>query len=157
MADLSKIIELKDDAAKYMIDEITYICKNLPKRDPGSEGEKQSIEYMAKQLKEDCGCDKVNIDSFEVHPRSFFGWVYFTITLILAAIAAFFFFPVLSMPLIFIGLFIVTISFGFYTKAIDWAFPKKPATMFTAPKSPPAKSKEEFSLTATPMPCGNGL
>ena len=96
MADLSKIIALKDDAAKYMVKEITHICKNLPKRSPGSEGEKQSIEYMAKQLKEECGCDKVHIDSFDVHPRSFFGWVYFTITFVLIAIAAFFFAPIIS-------------------------------------------------------------
>lgn len=36
--DLNKIIERKDSAAQYMVDEITYICKNLDKRSPGSEG-----------------------------------------------------------------------------------------------------------------------
>lgn len=45
--DLNKIIERKDSAAQYMVDEITYICKNLDKRSPGSEGEKQACEYMA--------------------------------------------------------------------------------------------------------------
>ena len=95
MADLSKIIEQKDEAAKYMEKEITYICQNLPKRDPGSEGEKLSCEYMAQQLKDECGCDNVALDSFDVHPRSFFGWIYFTISFVLAAIAAFFFVPVL--------------------------------------------------------------
>ena len=42
--DLNKIIERKDSAAQYMVDEITYICKNLDKRSPGSEGEKQACE-----------------------------------------------------------------------------------------------------------------
>ena len=32
--DLNKIIERKDSAAQYMVDEITYICKNLDKRSP---------------------------------------------------------------------------------------------------------------------------
>ena len=38
--DLGKIIEKKRDAAKYMVKEITYICKNIEKRSPGSPGEK---------------------------------------------------------------------------------------------------------------------
>ena len=150
MADLSKIIEQKDDAAKYMHKEITHICKNLPKRDPGSEGEKMSIEYMAEQLKNDCGCDEVNIDSFEVHPRSFFGWVYFTITFILVGIAAFFFAPIVTMILIFLGLFIVTISFGFYTKAIDWAFPKKTSHNVYGTKKPTGEVKRRIFFNGHP-------
>ena len=150
MADLSKIIEQKDDAAKYMHKEITHICKNLPKRDPGSEGEKMSIDYMAQQLKNDCGCDKVNIDSFEVHPRSFFGWVYFTITFILVGIAAFFFAPIVTMILIFLGLFIVTISFGFYTKAIDWAFPKKTSHNVYGTKKPTGEVKRRIFFNGHP-------
>lgn len=150
MADLSKIIKQKDEAAKYMLQEITHICKNLPKRDPGSEGEKLSIEYMAEQLKNDCGCDKVNIDSFEVHPKSFFGWVYFTITFVLLAIAAFFFAPVLSMIFVFIGLFIVTISFGLYTKAMDWAFPKKTSHNVYATKKPTGEVKRRIFFNGHP-------
>ncbi|MBQ3431417.1 MAG: M28 family peptidase [Clostridia bacterium] len=150
MADLSKIIALKDDAAKYMVKEITHICKNLLKRDPGSEGEKQSIEYMAKQLKEECGCDDVHIDSFEVHPKSFFGWVYFTITFVLLAIAAFFFMPVLSMIFVFLGLFIVTISFGLYTKAMDWAFPKKTGHNVYGTKKPTGEVKRRIFFNGHP-------
>ena len=150
MADLSKIIAQKDDAAKYMVKEITHICKNLPKRDPGSEGEKQSIEYMAKQLKDECGCDDVHIDSFEVHPKSFFGWVYFTITFVLLAIAAFFFMPVLSMIFVFLGLFIVTISFGLYTKAMDWAFPKKTGHNVYGTKKPTGEVKRRIFFNGHP-------
>ena len=42
--DLSKIIAKKDEAAQYMIDEITHICKDFEKRDPGSKGEKLACE-----------------------------------------------------------------------------------------------------------------
>ena len=49
---LKNIIEKKDAAAQFMIDEITHICTKFEKRAPGSKGEKQACEYMAKQMKE---------------------------------------------------------------------------------------------------------
>ena len=88
---LGKIIENKKDAAKYMIDEITHIIKTCGKRDPGSEGEKASCEYMAEVLKKDCGCEDVKLESYEVAPRAFYGWIYFTITFVLISIVLFFF------------------------------------------------------------------
>ena len=68
---LQKIIDKKDAAAQYMIDEITYICKNFEKRDPGSKGEQQACEYMAEVLKKDCGCDRADVESFQENPGSF--------------------------------------------------------------------------------------
>ena len=78
--DLKRIIDQKEKATKYMIDEITHIIKTCGKRAPGSEGEKKSCEYMADVLKNDCGCEDVKIESYEVAPRAFYGWIYFTIT-----------------------------------------------------------------------------
>ena len=49
--DLKNIIDKKSDYADYMLDEITHICKDMDKRDPGSAGEKQACEYMAGVLK----------------------------------------------------------------------------------------------------------
>ena len=79
--DLQKLMQKKDWAAKYMVDEITYIIKKFEKRDPGSKGEKQACEYMADVLKKDCGCEKVEVESFEENPGSFYGWIYFNFTL----------------------------------------------------------------------------
>ena len=83
---LKSIINKKKEYAQYMVDEITHICKDMPKRDPGSEGEKIACEYMADVLKKDCGCDEAKVESFKENPGSFFGWIYFTITFVLAAI-----------------------------------------------------------------------
>ena len=66
-----------------MIDEITHICKDFEKRDPGSKGEKQACEYMAEVLKKDCGCESAEVESFKENPGSFFGWIFFTITFVL--------------------------------------------------------------------------
>ena len=89
---LQKLIDKKDAAAKYMLDEITHICKTFEKRSPGSKGEEQACEYMAKVLKEECGCDRADVESFKENPGSFYGWIYFTITFVLLAIVLFFFF-----------------------------------------------------------------
>ena len=101
---LKTLIDKKNDAAKYMLKEITYICKNLGKRDPGSEGEKKACEYMAKVLKEDCGCERADVESFKENPGSFYGWIYITVSFVLASIVLFFFVPAVSIVLIALGL-----------------------------------------------------
>ncbi|MBO5776007.1 MAG: hypothetical protein J6R35_01395, partial [Clostridia bacterium] len=69
----SKLINEKQKSAQYMIDEITHICKDMPKRAPDSEGEKIACEYMADVLKNDCGCEKVSVEPFKENPNAFFG------------------------------------------------------------------------------------
>ena len=97
--DLKKVIEKKDSAAQFMIDEITHICTKFEKRGPGSKGEQQACEYMAEQLKE-LGCETTYVDEFKENPGSFFGWIYFTITCCFLALASYFFAPVLSIVFI---------------------------------------------------------
>ncbi len=132
---LSKLIEKKDQIAKYMVEEITYICKNMEKRPPGSRGEKQASEYLAKILKNDCGCERVEIDAFEENPGSFYGWLYITMTLAIAAVGVFFLNPLISAVFIAIGLFVVVMQFGMYKKFIDFLFPKKISHNVTAVKN----------------------
>jgi len=48
---LQSVIDKKKEAAEYMVSEITHICKDFEKRDPGSKGEQQACEYMADVLK----------------------------------------------------------------------------------------------------------
>ena len=144
---LSDIIEKKNSAAQYMIDEITHIIKNCGKRDPGSEGEKASCEYMAKVLKEDCGCEDVKVEPCEVAPRAFYGWIYFTITFVLISMAAFFFMPIISIPLIIAGFAILLIQFGVYKPLLDPLFKKKTSHNVTAIKkcSGPVKRRIIFN------------
>lgn len=148
--DLSDIIAKKQEAAEYMEKEITYICKNLPKRDPGSEGEKLSCEYMAKQLSEECGCDNVGVESFEEHPMSFFGWVFFTISFILAGIVAFFFVPVVALVLVVLGLFFCVMQTIVYKRFLDWAFPKKIGHNVYGTKKPTGEVKRRILFNGHP-------
>lgn len=148
--DLKKIIDKKDEAAQYMIDEITHICKNFEKRDPGSKGELQACEYMADVLKKDCGCDSAEVESFKENPGSFFGWIYFTITFVLVAIPMFFVCPLVSVILIVAGLAIVLAEFGFYKKCVDRFFPEKTGHNVTAVKKCTGETKRRIVFNGHP-------
>ena len=148
--DLKKIIDKKDWAAQYMIDEITHIIKTFEKRDPGSKGELQACEYMADVLKKDCGCDSAEIEGFKENPGSFFGWIYFTITFVLLAIILYFFFPIASAILIVIGLLIAFMQFGLYKKFVDWAFKEKTGHNVTAVKHPTGEVKRRLVFNGHP-------
>lgn len=148
--DFKKIIDQKDKAAKYMIDEITHIIKTCGKRDPGSEGEKKSCEYMAEVLKKDCGCEEVKLESYEVAPRAFYGWIYFTMTFVIAAMALFFVAPIISALLIIAGFAIVLIQFGVYKKLLDPLFKKKTSHNVTAIKKCTGETKRRIIFNGHP-------
>ena len=149
--DLKSLIEKKDAAAKYMLKEITYICKNLPKRDPGSEGEKQSCEYMAKVLKNECGCERADVESFKENPGSFYGWIYITVTCMLIALVTFFLnLPWVSIILIVLGLTLAVLQFGLYIKAVDFLFPEKTGHNVTAIKKCAGETKRRIFFNGHP-------
>ncbi|MDD6619847.1 MAG: M20/M25/M40 family metallo-hydrolase [Eubacteriales bacterium] len=148
--DFKKIISKKDDYAKYMLDEITHICKDMEKRAPGSKGEQQACEYMAEVLKKDCGCERADVESFKENPGAFFGWIYFTITFVLAAIVLFFFAPILSVILIVAGLAIVLLEFGVYKKCVDRFFPEKTGHNVTAVKKCTGEVKRRIFFNGHP-------
>ena len=148
--DLKKVIDRRDDAAQYMIDEITHICTKIEKRAPGSEGEKKACEYMAAQLK-DLGCDEVKVESFKENPGSFYGWIYITISLcIIAAIAYLLGAPWLTIPLIIIGLTLCVLQFGLYKKAIDGLFKEKTGHNVTAIKKCTGETKRRIVFNGHP-------
>ena len=147
---LQSIIDKKKEAAEYMVSEITHICKDFEKRDPGSKGEQQACEYMADVLKNECGCERADVESFKENPGSFFGWIYFTIIFVLAAVAISFFYPLVSIILIVIGLLIVFMQFGLYKKFIDRFFPEKTGHNVTAVKSCKGEVKRRIFFNGHP-------
>ncbi|MCQ2471224.1 MAG: M20/M25/M40 family metallo-hydrolase [Clostridia bacterium] len=147
---LKSLIDKKTQAAEYMVNEITYICKNLGKRDPGSEGEKKACEYMAKVLKEDCGCDRADVEAFEENPGSFYGWMLFTLTFALAAFVLLFFYPLASAILVVIGLALAILEFGLYKKTVDKLFPKKTGHNVTAIKKCTGETKRRIIFNGHP-------
>ena len=147
--DLKKIIDKKDLAAQYMVDEITYICQKFEKRAPGSKGEHQACEYAAKQMKE-YGCDRVYVDSFKENPDSFYGWIYFTITCCFLAFASYFFAPVLSIIFIALGLLLCVLQFGLYKKVVDRFFKEQTGHNAAGFKKPTGEVKRRISFNGHP-------
>ena len=147
---LQSVIDKKKEAAEYMVSEITHICKDFEKRDPGSKGEQQACEYMADVLKNECGCERADVESFKENPGSFFGWIYFTITFVLAAVAISFFYPLVSIILIVVGLLIVFMQFGLYKKFIERFFPEKTGHNVTAVKSCKGEVKRRIFFNGHP-------
>ncbi len=147
--DLKKVIDKKDEAAQYMIDEITYICNKFEKRDPGSKGEHQACEYAAKQMK-DLGCDRVYVEEFKENPGSFFGWIYFTITFCFIALAFYFIQPIVSVIFIALGLTLCVLQFGLYKKTVDKFFKEKTGHNATGFKKPTGEVKRRIIFNGHP-------
>lgn len=148
--DLSNVISEKGTYARYMIDEITHIIKTFGKRDPGSKGEEDACKYMADVLKKDCGCENIQIEHFKENPGSFFGWIYITMSLVLASIPVFFFAPLISIILIVLGLALALTEFGMYKKVVDKLFPEKQGTNVTAVKSCKGEVKRRIFFNGHP-------
>ncbi len=147
---LKSVIDKKDSIAQYIIDDITKIIKTCGKRDPGSEGEKKSCEYMAQVLKNECGCEDVKIESFKVNPKAFYGWIYFVCSFILISIVTFFFAPIVSIPLIIISFTLTILEFGLYKKTIDPLFKEKTSHNVTAIKKCTGETKRRIIFNGHP-------
>lgn len=156
--DLKKIIDNRDVYAKYMVEEITKICKTFEKRDPGSKGEKQACDYMAGLMKDELGCDSAVVEPFKENPGSFYGFIYITITCCFLAVATLFasifanvtWLPIVSIALIVFGLAIALVQFGFYKKAIDFLFPEKTGHNVTAIKKCTGETKRRIIFNGHP-------
>ena len=146
---LKNIIDNKNKYAQYMVDEITHICTKLPKRGPGSEGEKLSCEYIGEEMKK-LGCDTVYVEGFKENPGSFFGWIYFTITCCFLALASYFFMPVLSIVFIAIGLTLCVLQFGLYKKVVDKFFKEKTGHNVSGFKKPTGEVKRRIIFNGHP-------
>ena len=147
--DLKKLIEKKDIAAQYMIDEITHICTKFEKRGPGDLGEKQACEYCAEEMKK-LGCDTVYVEGFKENPGSFYGWIYFTISCCFLAFASYFFMPALSIVFIAAGLLLCVLQFGLYKKAVDKFFKEKTGHNVAGFKKPTGEVKRRIIFNGHP-------
>lgn len=113
----------KDDAVKFICDEIKYVIDEFGPRDPGNDGERKALDYMKKQIS-DYG-DDAHSETFKVAPHAFFGWTYFVSTFMLLAIATFFFAPIVSVVCIVCALIPMIGQFVFYRETIDFLFKKR--------------------------------
>lgn len=158
----NKIKDQKAYYAKFMSDEITATIKNYGKRAPGSEGEKLCVENMAKQC-EELGCDDIKVESFNLHPDAFMGWIYITVSLLLAAFGLYFashflnnsiVLKIISLIMLALGIFIMVGEFIMYREIVDGLFPKKTSYNLTATKKPVGEIKKRIFFNGHPDAAG---
>ena len=69
-----KLTKVASEATqKYMVDGIRYVCENFKDRAPGTSSERKAQKYLAGELEK--WADKVEVEDFDLHPGSFFGWI----------------------------------------------------------------------------------
>lgn len=134
MESLDNIIKKKHAYARYIKEEINHTCTSFKKRAPGEEGEKETANYMAHILRSFCGRIEVKNETFKLHPKAFYGWIYIVVTLTLLAMISYFLLPLISLILLSLALFIFFFEFVLYKEVIDIFFPKKESVNVTAIK-----------------------
>jgi len=132
MKNTCSLINRSREATEYIIREITHVCRNMKKRDPGSDGEREAAEYMAGILRSECGCSDVRTESFSEHPGAFYGYLYFSCVLDVLCGVAFFFLPWLSIAAGIASLLLFVLQFVLYFEIIDIFFPRKNSINVTA-------------------------
>ncbi|MCL2512412.1 MAG: M28 family metallopeptidase [Oscillospiraceae bacterium] len=131
--------------ANYSVREIRKMCKDIGPRLCGSPEEEKAQAYVADELKK-CA-DKVDVEKFEVHPGSFYGW--FTIAGV---------FGVIAVIALNIGLAAATLSlcalafvmlvgqFLFYKPIVDIFFKKKTSNNVSATRKASAETKRHIII-----------
>ncbi|MDR2753687.1 MAG: M20/M25/M40 family metallo-hydrolase [Oscillospiraceae bacterium] len=150
---LDAIKSQKGAAARYIEEEIVHTIKSFGKRRPGSEGETKAVEYMAEKLKE-YGCDEVTVEPFDVHTGAFMGWIYFSITAMLAAFGLYFvgarWSQIAAACLLAVGIALFLGEFLLYFKFIDPLYPKKTSHNVTAVKKTTGEVKHRIFYNGHP-------
>ena len=129
-----------------MVDEITHICRDMKKRAPGSEGEREAGLYMAGILEKECGCTGVSIETFKEHPASFYSYFYYSAALNCLCAAFFFILPWLSIVFGVITYSLFIAHFVLYKKPIDPLFPEKESINVTAVRRCSGEVKQRVFL-----------
>ena len=128
---MHRLTELDRDskqAVVYMIREITHICRDMKKRSPGSEGEREAGDYMADILRKNCGCKDVKVEPFTTHPAAFYSYFYFSAAFDCLCAVSFFLRPWLSIVfgtaalLLFLFQFVLRVFLNGHIDAA-WEFP----------------------------------
>lgn len=127
-----RLIMESGQSVSYMIREITHICRKLPPRSPGSEGEREAATYIAEALRRDCGCEEIRVESFREHPDAFYGYFYFSMTLDVLCAVSFFLHPWLSILFGCAALLLFLFQFVLYRQIIDPLFPERESVNVTA-------------------------
>lgn len=143
-----KLDSLKNNAkqsANFMFDFIGNVIKSFGKRDCGSQGERDAVAHMADTVKP--YADSVVTEPYDAHPLAFMGWIYITVTLVLAGFVCAFFAPLVSIILVVVGMMLMVLEFVLYRQVVDKLFPKRSSLNMMAIKKPTGEVKRRVIIS----------
>ncbi len=142
---LDKLKQNSKQSANFMFDFISHVISSFGKRDCGSQGERDAVNYMAETVKP--YADSVVTEPYTAHPLAFMGWIYITVTLVLAGFVCAFFAPLVSIILVVIGMLLMVLEFVLYRKVVDNLFPKRQSLNMMAIKKPEGEVKRRVIIS----------
>lgn len=122
---LQKLFDRTGETAEWIAGQITHICGTIAPREPGTKGEEDAARYLAGVLKDEAGCERVEVDSFREHPYAFYGWIWVDIILFLIGVGLYFVAPLLTFLLDVACAVIAVLEFGLYFEFLDPLFPER--------------------------------
>ena len=143
---LQGLFENSGQAVSYMTGEITKICRDMEKRSPGSEGEREAAGYMADVLSGSCGCADVSVETFKEHPASFYGYCRISAVLAVLCCAGFFLHPSVTIVSGAATLILFLVHFVLYIPVLDRFFPEKESVNVTAVRPAAGETKRRIFL-----------
>ena len=117
------MVEKIDPSGKDMLKFIQMICNEAGPRIGGSEAESKAGNIIFDTMSS--FCDDVERVEFECHPRGFLDWIWVTAVFYILGVISYFFIPLLSSVLIFLGIAIFFIQQVLLMEVVDFLFPKK--------------------------------
>ena len=114
-----------------IVERIGRICRELPTRAPGSEGERRAAEAFAGELRR-AGCTDVCMETFPLHPRAFYGCFSWALIPELLCCFGFFWQPWLAVLFGMGTMLVMAAHFFLYREALDPLFPRGESVNLTA-------------------------
>lgn len=138
--------EYENTVAEQIGADIKYVCKNIPRRDPGSEGEDMAADYFVGRLEEK-GIESAK-EKFTVFPAAHMSWTVVTVTCLILAYASYFFSSPLALLFILIGVVPYVLEFSLSMRAIDPLFKSKESSNVTATVKSKSEPKRKIYFVA---------
>ncbi len=135
--------QMLDSCTDYAIETITEICDKIGPREAGSEAERKSQEYWAKEMKK--YADKVETEDFEVHPHAFMAWVIVDAVLVLLGLVFYFLkLPIVTLIATILAFVCMAAEFLFYKPFLDPLFKKKTSCNVIGRRAPTGEVKQRI-------------
>lgn len=141
-----------ENTYKYMVDGIRYVCENFKERAPGTHSERKAQKFLKDEL--DQWADETEMEDFEVHPGTFFGWI--PPAGIIGIVSVIFYWltfkgvvtgsalAIIATVMAWFALSCLVFEFLFYREYVDFLFPKKTSRNVMARRKPTGEVKRRI-------------